>query len=53
MEGYQMVELEGQKPRPLVFSFGKAINQTHLQDLRAATKTAIGVSVMVTNALNL
>ena len=29
--------------RPLVFSFGRPINQSHLQDLRAATKAALGV----------
>ena len=39
---YQKVDI-GEKGRPLVFSFGRDINQTHLQDLRAATKQAIGV----------
>ena len=43
MDGYQMVTIGTGPPRPLVFSFGRAINRTHLQDFRAATKDAIGV----------
>ena len=43
MPGYQMVELDGQPPRPLVFSFGRDINVSHLTDFREATKKAIGV----------
>lgn len=43
MPGYQLVNAGGEAGRPLVFSFGRPINQTHLQDFRAATKAAIGV----------
>eukprot|EP01048_Picozoa_sp_COSAG05_P006846 COSAG05_NODE_463_length_9555_cov_35.796108_2_plen_385_part_00 len=42
LPNYQKVDI-GQPGRPLVFSFGRAINQTHLQDLRTATKSSIGV----------
>jgi hypothetical protein len=43
MPGYQMVELDGQPRRPLVFSFGAKINASHLADFRHATKESIGV----------
>jgi len=43
MPNYQLVDAGGAKGRPLVFSFGREINQTHLQEFRAATKAAIGV----------
>ena len=33
----------GQRGRPLVFSFGRPINASHLRDFREATKAAIGV----------
>jgi hypothetical protein len=33
----------GEPGRPLVFSFGRGVNQSHLQDFRAATKKAVGV----------
>ena len=39
---YQKVNID-EPGRPLVFSFGQPINQSHLQDLRAATKAALGV----------
>jgi hypothetical protein len=42
MPNYQKVDI-GEPGRPLVFSFGRDVNQSHLQDFRAATKKAVGV----------
>jgi len=46
MPNYQTVDI-GEKGRPLVFSFGRGLNLTHLADFIAATKAAIGVSPYV------
>jgi hypothetical protein len=48
MPNYQTVTIAGDaanhnQPRPLVFSFGRPINQSHLKDFRDATKSALGV----------